>query len=54
MTIDRNGNLYLTGKGVTVYNPAGYKNRGDPCTGELDSKSLFFREKQRRAFYHSI
>ncbi|HTE23530.1 SMP-30/gluconolactonase/LRE family protein [Flavitalea sp.] len=25
MTIDRNGNLYLSGKGVTVYNPAGTK-----------------------------
>jgi gluconolactonase len=25
MTIDRDGNLYLTGKGVTVYNPAGTK-----------------------------
>lgn len=25
MTIDSNGNLYLTGKGVTVYNAAGFK-----------------------------
>lgn len=50
MTIDSQGNVYLTGKGVTVYNPAGQKIKhipvpeewtGNVCFGGKDRKTLF-------------
>ncbi|HEX8425865.1 SMP-30/gluconolactonase/LRE family protein [Hymenobacter sp.] len=50
MTIDNQGNVYLTGKGVTVYNPAGQKIQhipvpaewtGNVCFGGKDRKTLF-------------
>ncbi|GAB2559245.1 SMP-30/gluconolactonase/LRE family protein [Spirosoma areae] len=50
MTLDSEGNLYLTGKGVTVYDPAGKKlgnipvpSRwvGNVCFGGKDRKTLF-------------
>jgi gluconolactonase len=50
MTIDAEGNLYLTGKGVTVFDPTGKKivNIGVPenwtanvCFGGADRKTLF-------------
>lgn len=50
MTLDNKGNLYLTGKGVTVYNPAGKKIEfipvpsgwvGNICFGGKDRTMLF-------------
>lgn len=50
MTLDSKGNLYLTGKGVTVYNPAGEKIEfipvpsqwvGNICFGGKDRRTLF-------------
>lgn len=50
MTLDNKGNLYLTGKGVTVYNPAGEKIEfipvpsrwvGNICFGGKDRNTLF-------------
>lgn len=50
MTIDNKGNVYLTGKGVTVFNPAGEQIEHIPveepwtanvCFGGKDLKTLF-------------
>jgi gluconolactonase len=50
MTLDNEGNLYLTGKGITVYNAAGQKLEhiavpaewtGNVCFGGKDRKTLF-------------
>ena len=50
MTIDRKGNLYLTGKGVTVFDPQGKQITNIPidepwtanvCFGGEDRKTLF-------------
>jgi gluconolactonase len=50
MTIDSEGNIYLTGKGVTVFNPAGEKIEhidvpenwtANVCFGGKDRKTLF-------------
>lgn len=50
MTIDNKGNIYLTGKGVTVFNPKGEKIEQIPvdarwtanvCFGGKDRKTLF-------------
>jgi gluconolactonase len=50
MTLDERGNVYLTGKGVTVYNPAGQQIAhipipegwtGNVCFGGKDRKTLF-------------
>ncbi|HEX8507732.1 MAG TPA: SMP-30/gluconolactonase/LRE family protein [Hymenobacter sp.] len=50
MTIDSEGNVYLTGKGVTVYNSAGQQIQhidvpadwtGNVCFGGKDRKTLF-------------
>jgi len=50
MTIDSRGNVYLTGKGVTVYSPAGQQLQhidvpadwtGNVCFGGKDRKTLF-------------
>ena len=50
MTIDNEGNVYLTGKGVTVYNAAGQQIQhidvpvdwtGNVCFGGKDRKTLF-------------
>lgn len=50
MTIDSQGNVYLTGEGVTVYNPAGQKIQhidvpaawtANVCFGGKDRKTLF-------------
>jgi gluconolactonase len=50
MTIDTNGNIYLTGKGVTVFNRAGKRIgnievpeswTANVCFGDHDMKSLF-------------
>jgi gluconolactonase len=50
MTIDRDGNIYLTGKGVTVFNPKGGQIVNIPvkagwtanvCFGGKDMKTLF-------------
>lgn len=50
MTLDERGNIYLTGKGITVYNPAGEKIghiavpgnwTGNVTFGGKDRKTLF-------------
>ena len=50
MTLDNQGNLYITGKGVTVYDPSGQKIEqipvpsgwvGNVCFGGKDRKTLF-------------
>ena len=50
MTLDNQGNLYITGKGVTVYDPSGQKIEqiqvpsgwvGNVCFGGKDRKMLF-------------
>lgn len=50
MTVDSEGNLYLTGKGVTIFNPAGKKIdvidipeswTANVCFGGADRKTLF-------------
>ena len=50
MTIDSKGNVYLTGKGVTIFNPKGEKIENIPvdapwtanvCFGGTDRKTLF-------------
>ena len=55
MTIDREGNIYLTGKGVTVFNPQGEKIAHIPvearwtanvCFGGKDMKTLFITASQ--------
>jgi gluconolactonase len=55
MTIDSEGNVYLTGKGVTVFNPAGKQIEQIPidaawtanvCFGGKDHRSLFITASQ--------
>jgi gluconolactonase len=55
MTIDEKGNIYLTGKGVTVFNPKGEKIEHIPveagwtanvCFGGKDRKTLFITASQ--------
>ena len=55
MTLDERGNLYLTGDGVTVYDPAGKKIAHIPvpekwtanlCFGGKDRKTLFITASQ--------
>ncbi len=55
MTIDNKGNIYLTGKGVTVFNPKGEKIEHIPveagwtaniCFGGKDMKTLFITASQ--------
>jgi gluconolactonase len=55
MTIDKEGNVYLTGRGVTVFNPEGVKIMHIPveagwtanvCFGGHDMKSLFITASQ--------
>jgi len=55
MTMDENGNIYLTGKGVTVFNPQGEKIEHIPidagwtanvCFGGKDMKTLFITASQ--------
>jgi gluconolactonase len=55
MTIDRDGNIYLTGRGVTVFNPDGVQIEHIPveagwtanvCFGGSDMKSLFITASQ--------
>ena len=41
MTIDNKGNMYLTGKGVTVYNPAGEKIAQIPVPGNWTGNVTF-------------
>ena len=50
MTIDKKGNIYLTGKGVTVFDPKGKKIdhiavdapwTANVCFGGKDGKTLF-------------
>jgi gluconolactonase len=50
MTIDREGNIYLTGKGVSVFDPAGKKIEqidvpepwtANVCFGGADRQTLF-------------
>jgi gluconolactonase len=50
MTLDERGNVYLTGKGVTVYSPSGERLThidvpgdwtGNICFGGKDRKTLF-------------
>jgi len=50
MTIDEQGNIYLTGKGVTIYNKSGKQIGNIPvpsgwtanvCFGGKDHKTLF-------------
>jgi gluconolactonase len=50
MTLDEKGNLYLTGKGVTIYSPSGIKLgnipvpsgwTGNICFGGKDRRTLF-------------
>lgn len=55
MTMDEKGNIYLTGKGVTVFNPAGEQIEHIPvdanwtanvCFGGKDMKTLFITASQ--------
>ena len=55
MTIDSEGNVYLSGKGVTVFNPAGKKIEQIPidapwtanmCFGGKDHRTLFITAMQ--------
>ena len=55
MTIDNEGNIYLTGKGVTVFNPQGEQIEhipveanwtGNVCFGGKDMKTLFITASQ--------
>lgn len=55
MTIDKKGNVYLTGKGVTVFNPKGEQIEHIPvdarwtaniCFGGKDMKTLFITASQ--------
>ncbi|MDR1200823.1 MAG: SMP-30/gluconolactonase/LRE family protein [Tannerellaceae bacterium] len=55
MTIDEQGNVYLTGKGVTIFNPAGEQIEHIPveagwtanvCFGGKDMKTLFITASQ--------
>lgn len=56
MTIDNEGNVYLTGKGVTVFDPQGNKIRSIPveggwtanvCFGGKDRHTLFITTEKR-------
>ncbi|MDR2679610.1 MAG: SMP-30/gluconolactonase/LRE family protein, partial [Tannerella sp.] len=56
MTMDSNGNIYLTGKGVTVFNPKGEQIAHIPveagwtanvCFGGKDMKTLFITASER-------
>jgi gluconolactonase len=49
MTVDSKGNVYLTGKGVTVFNSKGEKNwRCDRCT--LDGNVCFGGKDPKHTF----
>ncbi|MFP6656858.1 MAG: SMP-30/gluconolactonase/LRE family protein, partial [Pirellulales bacterium] len=54
MTIDRDGNVYLTGRGVTVFDPSGKRIQNIPidadwtanvCFGGKDRQTLFVTAK---------
>jgi gluconolactonase len=60
MTMDKAGNIYLTGRGVTVFNPKGEKIEHIPveagwtanvCFGGKDMKTLFITASQ---YFYSI
>jgi len=50
MTIDNQGNVYLTGKGVTVYNPAGEKIEHIPIPAEWTGNICFAGENRDTLF----
>lgn len=50
LTIDREGNLYLTGKGITVYDPQGNKIGHIPIPEPWTSNVCFFGKKRDRLF----
>lgn len=50
MTIDKEGNIYLTGKGVTVFDKTG-KQIGNIAVPENWTANVCFGEKNRKALY---
>ena len=52
MTLDAKGNLYLTGKGVYVFNPAGEKIGHIPIPEAWTANVCFGGPKQEHALYH--
>ena len=54
MTIDNEGNVYLTGKGVTVFNSAGEKIEHIDINEALDRQRMFRRQRPGYAFHHRL
>ena len=52
MTIDSAGNIYLTGKGVTVFDPAGKKIEHIDVAESLDRERLLWRQGPSDAVHH--
>ncbi len=52
MTIDERGDLYLTGHGVTIYDPAGKVITHVPVPEKLDGQRQFWRNGSPHALYH--
>ncbi len=50
MTLDNKGNLYLTGQGVTVYNPEGKKIAHIPVPAKWTANVCFYGKKRNQLF----
>lgn len=50
MTLDHQGNLYLTGKGVTVYNPEGKKIAHIPVPAGWTANVCFYGKQRNKLF----
>jgi gluconolactonase len=46
MTIDNKGNIYITGRGITVYNPAGEQIDFIDITGDRTTNVTFGGKKR--------
>ncbi len=53
MTIDSKGNLYLTGKGVTVFDKTGKKLGNIPVPENWSCQRMLRRQKQKDTFHNS-
>lgn len=50
MTIDENGNVYLTGKGLTVFNPKGEKVKHIPIERDWTANVTFGGKDRNKLF----
>ena len=54
MTIDSEGNIYITGNGVTIFAPDGKKHRPHRHHRKLDRQHLLRRQRPRHPLHHRL